>query len=103
VLVIPSTKNEGVPQIGLQALAVETPVVGSDVGGIPEIIQPGKTGRIFPSSDAAALASAIGETLADEKTTRANSERGRKLVEANHSLGAMLDKLDALYARYLEQ
>ncbi|MBM3877752.1 MAG: glycosyltransferase family 4 protein, partial [Verrucomicrobia bacterium] len=48
VLVIPSL-HEGVPQAGLQALACGTPVVGSDTGGIPEIIRHGETGRIFKS------------------------------------------------------
>ena len=39
LLVIPSTDHEGIPQIGLQSLACGTPVIGSNVGGIPEIIK----------------------------------------------------------------
>ena len=101
VLVIPSTRHEGVPQIGLQALATKTPVIGSDVGGIPEIIRPGETGRIFPSGDAAALARAIRETIKDQTATRAMSERGSADVLARHSLDAMLDRLDALYSRVI--
>lgn len=101
VLAIPSTKHEGVPQIGLQALAVKTPVVGSDVGGIPEIIRPGETGRIFPGGNAAALTAALQETISCGEQTSAMAERGRARVETHHSLEAMLDKLDALYQRYL--
>src|SRR5206468_251537 len=101
VLVIPSTDHEGVPQIGLQALATKTPVIGSDVGGIPEIIRPGETGRIFPARDAFSLARAIRETLDHPESTRAMAERGRAMVVATHSLEAMLNKLDALYQRYL--
>jgi glycosyltransferase involved in cell wall biosynthesis len=48
VLCIPSLKHEGVPQIGLQALACGTAVVGSDCGGIPEIIRDGQTGPHLP-------------------------------------------------------
>lgn len=96
-LVIPSTKHEGVPQIGLQALAVKTPVVGSNVGGIPEVIRPGETGRIVSPENPAALAAAIRETLADADATRAMAERGRALVEARYSLEAMLDTLESLY------
>lgn len=103
VLVIPSTKHEGIPQIGLQALACETPVIGSDVGGIPEIIRDGETGRIFPAQNAHALATAIRETLADPDKTRARCERGRAMVEAGHGLDAMLDRLDALYHRHIPQ
>lgn len=103
ILVIPSTDHEGIPQIGLQALAVKTPVVGSDVGGTPEIIRHGETGRIFPAGKAEALAVAIRETLAHPDQTRAACERGRVRVETHHSLDNMLDKLDALYCRYLPQ
>ncbi len=101
VLVIPSTEHEGIPQIGLQALATKTPVVGSDVGGIPEIIQPGVTGRIFPSRDAAALAQALRETLEDRETTLRMAGEGRTLVETSRSLDAMLDQLEEIYGRYL--
>lgn len=101
LLVIPSTAHEGVPQVGLQALACETPVIGSDVGGIPQIIRPGETGRLFPSGDAAALAAAIQETISHPEQTRAMTERGRVMVESRHSLDSMLDKLDALYQRHI--
>lgn len=101
VLAIPSTRHEGVPQIGLQALACQTPVVGSDVGGIPEIIREGETGRIFPVNDAAQLVGRIQETLRQPEQTRRMAERGRALVEAEYSFDAMLDKLDLIYRRYL--
>lgn len=101
VLVIASTKHEGVPQIGLQALATKTPVIGSNVGGIPEIIRPGETGRIFPAGDAPALAAAIRETLEAREITTRLCERGRAFVEANHGLDAMLDRIESLYRRWL--
>ncbi len=100
VMIIPSL-HEGIPQVGLQALACQTPVVGSNVGGIPEIIRPGETGRLFPAGEAAALASAVRATLENPAATRAMTERGRAMVVATHSLEVMLNKLDALYHRYL--
>lgn len=101
VLVIASTRHEGVPQIGLQALACQTPVVGSDVGGIPEIIRPDETGRIYPAGDATRLAAAIRETLAQPERTQAMVQRGRVLVVERHSLEHMLDLLEQLYLRHL--
>ena len=101
ILVIASTQHEGVPQIGLQALATRTPVIGSDVGGIPEIIRPGETGRLFPGGDAASLAKAIQEALSDPKTTAGMAARGRVVVEAAHGLDTMLTTLEGLYARRL--
>lgn len=101
-LVIPSTRHEGVPQIGLQALASRTPVVGSDCGGIPEIIHDGKTGRIFPAGDAGALASNIAAALEQADASRQMSARGRELVERCYSRDTMLDVLEEVYRRYLE-
>jgi len=101
VLVIPSTANEGIPQIGLQALACRTPAVGSDVGGTPEIIKPGETGRIFPAGNAAALVGTIRETLADREATERMVEQGARDVAARHSLDAMLDQIEAIYSHYL--
>lgn len=101
LLVIPSTRHEGIPQIGLQALACQTAVVGSDVGGIPEIIQPERTGRIFPAENSAALAGMIRKALSDQAATTRLSEAGRALVVDKHSLEAMLVQLDGLYRRYL--
>ena len=101
VLVIPSTKHEGVPQIGMQALATKTPVVGSDVGGIPEIIRHGVTGRIFSGGDATALAQALREAFQDSEATRQMSEAGRAQSESKHSIAGMIDRLDAIYRLYL--
>lgn len=63
MLCIPSVRHEGVPQIGLQALGCGTAVVGSDCGGIPEIIQDGITSRIFANGDFTALARRIAEAV----------------------------------------
>lgn len=101
VLCIPSIKHEGVPQIGLQALACGTAVVGSDCGGIPEIIQDGTTGRIFPSGDADALAARIEETLQQAEATSRMVKAGRELVETQYSLDHMLDRLEKIYSHYL--
>ena len=101
MLVIPSTQHEGVPQIGLQALACQTPVVGSDCGGIPEIIRDGETGRIFPAGDAGALARNIAEALEQPDASRQMTARGRELVERCYSRDTMLDVIEEIYRRYL--
>jgi len=102
-LAIPSTGHEGIPQIGLQALASRTAVVGSDAGGIPEIIRPDETGRIFPAGDANELADRLKETLTQTEATEKLLENGRRLVEREHSLNHMLDRLDKIYSTALPQ
>jgi glycosyltransferase involved in cell wall biosynthesis len=101
VLVIPSTRHEGIPQIGLQALACKTPVVGSDVGGIPEVVRHGETGRIFQAQNPVQLASMIRETIEDAGRTQEMVQSGRRLVEEKYGTDAMLDQLELLYARYI--
>lgn len=101
LLLIPSVNHEGVPQIGMQALASETPVVGTDVGGIPEIIRDQATGRIVPPADPAALASAIREALENPAATTVMAKRGRLQAENEHSIDHMLDHLEAIYRPYL--
>jgi glycosyltransferase involved in cell wall biosynthesis len=99
VLVIPSTRHEGVPQIGLQALASETLVIGSDVGGIPEIVIPGKTGRIFPAEDVGALVNELKAALRVDEENSCLKRNGRTQIERLYSRDHMLDQLDGLYAR----
>ncbi len=100
VLAIPSW-HEGIPQIALQALACQIPVVGSDVGGIPSVIEAGVTGRIFAVGDDAALAMAIRETCENHAATRAMQERGRTQVEERHGVEQMADAVEQLYRRCL--
>jgi glycosyltransferase involved in cell wall biosynthesis len=100
LLVIPSL-HEGVPQIALQALACQVPIIASNVGGIPVVVQAGRTGRLVPPGDPGALAKAIREVFANPEATRAMYVEGRRLVEANYSLPTMLDRLEELYLQRL--
>jgi glycosyltransferase involved in cell wall biosynthesis len=102
VLAIPSTAHEGIPQVGLQALACGTPVVGSDEGGIPEIIRTGETGRIVAAGDATQLANAVEAAFTEQEATRRMAENGRRLVEQHHGLEHMLDRLEKIYASHFD-
>lgn len=100
LLAIPSL-HEGIPQIALQALATGIPVVGSDVGGIPSVIEHGRTGRLFPAGNDAALAETLRAALTDTAATRVMSEAGRRRVLERHSVAVMADALEAIYRRHL--
>src|SRR5207244_8348641 len=76
VLVLPSTRSEATSQVIPQALAVGTPVVGSNVGGIPELVRDGETGRLVPPEDPPALARAVLEILRDPDRARAMGRAG---------------------------
>ncbi len=64
--VIPSVWYENNPLGVIESLCAGTPVVGAEIGGIPELIEPGKTGFVFESGNAEALADAITRAYAAE-------------------------------------
>ena len=101
VLASPSTGHEGIPQILLQAQAMARAVVGSAVGGIPEIVRDGETGLLVPPRDATALADRIMRLLADPALRERLGRNAREQVVKEHSLPRMCDRIEALYARYL--
>jgi glycosyltransferase involved in cell wall biosynthesis len=98
VLVLPSIKSEGTSQSILQALAVGTPVVATTVGGSPELIRDGETGRLVPPADGHALAGVILSLLGDPAGARAMASAGQALVREQQSLDAVMARTSALYA-----
>ena len=62
VFTLPS-HAEGTPNVVLEALASGRPVVGSNVGGIPDCLRDPRTGIVVPARDASALATALGDAL----------------------------------------
>ncbi len=78
VFVLPS-RREGCPMVILEAMAMETPIVASAVGGVPELVEDGKSARLVPPDDAAALEQALEHVLQDRemavRLSRAAKER----------------------------
>ncbi len=96
VVVLASYANEGVPQSLLQALAMARPVIGTTVGGIPEVIVEEETGLLAPPRDAQALAQVMGQLMADPGR-REFGRRGRELVVERFSLEQMAAEIEAVY------
>jgi glycosyltransferase involved in cell wall biosynthesis len=103
VLVLPSVRSEAAPQVIPQALAVGTPVIGTAVGGIPEIVRDGETGRLVPPGDAKALAEAILEVLRDPARARAMAKRGQALVQERFTFEATMRATTAVYEELLRR
>jgi hypothetical protein len=83
----------------MEALAHETPVVASCVGGVPEIVRDGETGLLVAPDDAAGTAAAIVALLADPDRARAMARRGREDVAARFDRGRALAALEDELAR----
>jgi glycosyltransferase involved in cell wall biosynthesis len=97
IFVMPSVEGDTIPQVLMQAMALGLPVVSTTVGSIPDVVLDGQTGCIVPPRDASALAEKIDKLLESQDLRRALGEKARQLVVSNYSLGAMLDRLEAVY------
>jgi glycosyltransferase involved in cell wall biosynthesis len=83
--VVPSEWYENYPMSVLESLACGTPVIGSELGGIPELIGHGDTGLLFKAGDAEQLADRIRFLLDRPERAVEMGRRGRQQVEAvNH-------------------
>jgi glycosyltransferase involved in cell wall biosynthesis len=85
-----------------QALAVGTPVVGSNVGGIPELVRDGETGRLVPPGDAGALADAILASLREPERSRAMALAGQAMILTQYTFDAAMARTMAVYRTLLE-
>jgi glycosyltransferase involved in cell wall biosynthesis len=74
--------RDGLPTVLLEAMALGTPCVSTDVTGIPEVLRNGETGLMVPQRDPAALADAMERLLADPELRVRLAGRARRLVEA---------------------
>jgi glycosyltransferase involved in cell wall biosynthesis len=97
VVVLASYANEGVPQSLLQALAMARPVVGTRVGGIPEVVIDAETGVLVPPRDPQALARAMSRLREDIDLRRELGRRGREVVVERFSMEQMAAEIEAVY------
>ena len=85
-----------------EALAVETPVIATDLEGMPELIVDGETGLLVPPRNPDALAQAALRVLENPARAKAMARAGRKRVEAHFSLAIKIERTEALYRRLLD-
>lgn len=81
VVVVPSTVKEALGLVILEAMAAQTPVVASNIGGIPNIVKDGKTGFLVKPRSSKEIAEKVNKILENDKLRLAMSERSRKLIE----------------------
>ncbi len=96
-LFVHPSHQEGFSNAILEAMAAGLPVVACDVGGNPEAVVDGKTGRLVPSRNPAAFASALAELLADPEKRKAMGEAGRIRATERFSLDKMVEEMESLY------
>jgi alpha-maltose-1-phosphate synthase len=84
--------------VNLEAMACGTAVVGSKVGGIPEVVADEETGLLVPPGDPAALAQAVNELVTDERRAAEMGRRGRARAGAEFGWASIAAQTAELYA-----
>jgi glycosyltransferase involved in cell wall biosynthesis len=98
-IVVQPSRDEGQPRTVLEAMSCCRPVIATDVGGIPEIVQHRRTGLLIPPNDALALAGAIDELLGDAEYRDTLGHAARAFVCAHHSFDDGIARLQKLYGQ----
>lgn len=96
VFVLPS-RSEGLPYVLLEAGMAERAVVATAVGGIPEVIQSGKTGLLVPYGDRGALTEAITRLAQDSGKRESYAKALQERIHQDFSLEQMVEKTLSLY------
>jgi glycosyltransferase involved in cell wall biosynthesis len=97
-LILPSIvtskgKMEGIPVALMEALAMEMPVIATNISGVSELVENNVTGLLVPEKDAAALAAAIEIVRQDPEAAAVRGKRGRQKVVAEFDLHANTEAL----------
>lgn len=95
--VAPSLGSEGSSRIVLELMASGRPIVASNVGGIPDLIEDGATGRLVAPGDVAALAATIRELLKSPELRRRLGDAGRWRAEEYFNLDRWVAQTEEVY------
>jgi colanic acid/amylovoran biosynthesis glycosyltransferase len=90
--------RDGLPTVLLEAMALGTPCVSTDVTGIPEVLRHGETGLMVPQHDATALADAVERLLGDAQLRVRLARGARRLIETEFDVSRNAATLRDVFA-----
>jgi len=96
-----STKGEPFGQVIVEGMAAGKPVVATNGGGVPEIVQDGMTGILVPMGDVPAMAEAICRICADPVSARIMGSNGKKRIAEHFTIEQTARKVESVYAYLL--
>jgi glycosyltransferase involved in cell wall biosynthesis len=92
-----STTGEPFGQVIIEGMAAGKPVVATNGGGVPEIVENGKTGILVPMGDVQAMADAICRILANPALAEEMGSRGRQRVADHFTVQQTARRVEAVY------
>lgn len=101
-LILPSS-YEGMSNVLMEAMAAGCPVLASDVGGNPELIDDGRTGLLFPGDDAGALAERLLALSEDTALRQRLSSQASETARQRYSVAQMIESTTDVYMRCLDR
>lgn len=102
LMVLPS-HTEGLPNAALEALLMEVPVLATRVGGTPEVIIDGKTGRLVSAHSPSELAAGLLEFLSAPESWKQMAMQGKEMVKATFDFQARTRKVESIYAELMKE
>jgi glycosyltransferase involved in cell wall biosynthesis len=102
VFVLP-TLQEALGTSFIEAMAMGKPVIGSDVGGVGELIKDGENGYLVKPDDPSDLAGAIIKVLTSDDRGKTMGAKGRKIAEQDFSVDRMCEEMYNLYVSLLQR
>ncbi len=101
LMIVPSRWDEAFGNVAVQAMQMGRPVIGSDAGGIPEVVTDGVTGYIFPREDSGRLASMLESLLNDRQRARALGDAGSEKARTVFPFARHVDEHEQLYQKII--
>jgi glycosyltransferase involved in cell wall biosynthesis len=98
-----SSYREGLPNVLLEAMAMEVPVVATRVAGVPRLVRDGANGLLVEPGAPAALGQAIARLADDADLLACLGRAGRRTVEQEYSFRVRMDKVRAVYDHLLSR
>jgi glycosyltransferase involved in cell wall biosynthesis len=102
LFVLPSLEDN-LPNTAIEALACGIPTVAFAIGGLPDIVQQGKTGILVPKGDISALMAGIMALLNDPDRRASMAEASRRAAVQEHSLAVQARRYEAVYKQLIER
>lgn len=97
-LFLMTSKSEGLPNTLLEAMALMVPSVATAVGGVPELVEHGRSGFLAEAGDAEGLAEIVIRLLQNPDIRREIGKEGRKRIETRFSFETRVKRIEEYYA-----
>lgn len=102
-MAVTATLSEGLSNALIEAAATGLPIVGTLVGGNPEVVEDGKTGLLVPSKNSTLLSEAMQKLASNENLRLSMVKAARAKSEADFSVNSMTNKLENLYLSLISE